>query len=47
VIVEYVCIINVIIVFVGNDIYVTIGAYSFVCDLLWWWWGIADDSGNV
>ena len=49
VIVEYVCIINVIIVFVGNDIHVTIGVYSFVCDLLWWWWwwGIADDSGNV
>jgi hypothetical protein len=38
VIVEYVFIINVIVVFVGNDIHVTIDAYSIVCDLLWWWW---------
>ena len=31
VIVEYVCIINVIVVFVGYDIHVTIGAYSLIC----------------
>ena len=31
VIVEYICIINVIIVFVGYDIHVTIGVYLLIC----------------
>ena len=30
-IVEYICIINVIIVFVGYDIHVTIGVYLLIC----------------